>query len=90
MGDFQIRGLGQDETAKKENVNIQGTFPPAAFRFPIPAEPGFDAVNNTQQFPGPTPVTAPQGGIEKPVLIRNIEGGGFKKRSDPYFPQNFP
>jgi hypothetical protein len=90
MGDFQIWRLGKDEAAEEEDVNIQGAFPPAAFLFSIPTESGFDTVNNIQQFPGLTPVMAPQGGIEKPVLIHDIEGGSFKKRSDPYFPQNFP
>jgi hypothetical protein len=90
MGNFQIRGIGQDEIAEKEDVNIQGAFSPRAFLFPIPAKLGLDPVDKIQQFPGRSPVTPPQGGIQKPVLIRNMERSGFKKRSDPYFPQKFP
>jgi hypothetical protein len=90
MGNFQFRGLGQNKAAEKENIDVQGTFPPAAFLFPIPAEPGFDAVDMFQQFPGLSPVTAPEGGIKKSALIRYLEGIGLKKRSDPYFPQYFP
>jgi hypothetical protein len=90
MGNFQIRGIGQDEIAEKEDVNIQGAFPPAALLFPIPAKLGFDPVDKIQQFPGLPRIPPPQGGIEEPVLIRNMERGGFKKRSDPYFPQEFP
>jgi hypothetical protein len=48
MGNFQFRGLGQDMAAEKEDVDIQGTFPPAAFLLPVPAEPGFDAVDMFQ------------------------------------------
>jgi hypothetical protein len=90
MGNFQIRGIGQDKPAEKEDVNIQGAFSPTAFLFPIPAKLGLDPVDQIQQFPGFSPITPPQGGIQEPVLIRNMERGGFKKRSDPYVLQKFP
>jgi hypothetical protein len=83
MGNFQDRGIGYDLVPKKQDINVQGPFPPAPFPAPFPPVRGLDMVNQGQKFPGGSCKEAGNRGIEEPGLILHVEGFGFNNGRRP-------
>jgi hypothetical protein len=88
MGYLQPGRIGNDQTAKEENVDVQSPFPPAPFPAPVPSIRSLNTMNGLQEFPGGEIPKAGNSGIEKPGLIQHIERLGFDDCRRLHVPQN--
>jgi hypothetical protein len=89
MGDLQA-GLRHDEAAEEEDVDVQGTFPPAALPAPVPAVGGFYPVDFAEEFSGAAAVIPRHRGVEKQGLINYMKGYGFVYGSLPQAAEDLP
>jgi hypothetical protein len=79
MGDFQVWRLGNEEIAKKEDINIQGPFSPTPFPASVPAQGSLQGMNGLQQVPGPCGIIPGHCGIQEALLIQHVQRFGLKQ-----------
>jgi len=75
VGDFQEGGVFHNGLPEEEDVDVQGTLPPAALPSPVPPESGLYPVGFFQEPPWAPPVKAHDGGVVKIRLVFDVEGG---------------